>query len=1454
MEQLASQNQHTFDPYVQTVKNNLCIEKPPAEYSDFMRIILDMFYKGNIKKKLEKDHLVTWLGKIREKIVARPESYRQKNVSAIIEVLQQVQHSYLEDLKHSLSDNKSLDHPFEIVDLKELSKKRARDPLRRLLNLFNEFEKLLMGVLEEGEQSFFRKQKGAGAGIPKYLQCLLSFVFVYGQEQNEWLARKFFSEAVLPNPKKQRSLLDGRIAFLAGEKTGPKKERIQLLETSHVLDDIDVTKTQFFFGDQEDTAYYRVIGIKELFCSLTMLVSLSIIFNDSEALDKVINDPNAVKNQIMKVLHPLWPYEPEKPARITQEKLQQFGLQKYWRVLEWGLSGSQGGEEPTIPINLSLEALVEPIDPRKTSPEQWLEYFSHHWEKIDLIINSPRDETLGELMDQEQKWLRYRLGQLLDGNRGLGHHSLADVLVSVPPLSTTVEPYWASLMKEQRAAVFTYAGMGKSQTLLYLAARWKKTHPDGEILVCSDSSDMTPWHWQKLDELLRSASTERPLLLIVDDLHHNTEITHKAIQEQGFIDNCYNTNTWWLAGYTCSAYAIDKKIEEEYQSIWVADEYKEQVPKWNEQWQEWKEYFNQWSQWVATISNGQYQPPHQSKLKALTTPWDFCTEIAGLREKTLDYFQDRPDEARIYWLLAALFLLHREKPVPLKELIYVLEANRMEYPEFIIPALDSTDPQGEARLITWIKKWGRSASEHPRFLPPLEDQFFEPDLIDFFHQKRALDLWDQIPDNIKPVKTLLDLLTNAYDGIAQVLELLEEDRHKSQKQIALSEIFTRLRVKNGKLIGIDLSNTGLIRFPKGIGNVRDLTELHLSGNQFQTVDLRPLSRCLSLQIFDLSQNQLQTVDLSPLAPCLSLQTLNLDQNQLQTVDLTPLAPYPNLQTLSLSQNQLQTVDLRPLAQCPNLQTLSLSQNQLQTVDLRPLAQCPNLQTLNLFRNRLQVVDLTPVAQCSKLQTLSLGQNRLQTVDLQPLAQCSKFQTLNLEHNQLQMVDLSSLAQCPKLEELSLLNNQLQLVNLQFLASCPSLRKLNLGQNQLEMVDLTPLVQCPNLQELYLFDNQLKTVDLTPVAQCPKLQTLGLSQNQLEKVDLTSVAQCPNLQELNLGQNLLKRVDLTPVIQCPNLEILNLGQNQLEKVDLTPLAECLSLQRFSLSQNQLEKVDLRPLAQCPNLQTLSLNTNQFQTVDLTPLAECLSLNTLNLGQNQLQTVDLTPLAECLSLHTLSLGQNQLQTVDLTPLAQCINLRRLNLSQNRFQTMDLTPLAQCLNLQILNLSQNRFQTVNLAPLTQCHSLQTLNLSQNRLKTVNLRPLGQCSKLQTVYLFDNRLQSVNLTPLARCPKFQTLNLSQNNLQAVSLRPLAQCPNLQALYLSRNQLQVIDLTPLALCFRLKTLDFRNNTLKSVDLTPLVGCSNLNTLNFDSELKLEINVKAPAIQKLIEDKIITPI
>ncbi|MFX0064851.1 MAG: leucine-rich repeat domain-containing protein [Candidatus Hermodarchaeota archaeon] len=1438
MEQLASQNQLTLDPYIQAVRANLCIETPPTEYTHFMRIILDMFYKGNIKKKLEKEHFVTWLGRMREKIVARPESYRSKHVSEITEVLQKVQHSYLEDLREALSKDKSLDNPFEIVDLKELSKKRARDPLRRLLNLFNEFEKLLLGVLEEGEQSFFRKQKGAGAGVPKYLQCLLAFIFVYGQQQNEWLARKFFSEVILPNPKKQRTLLDGRIAYLAGEKSGSKKERLQLLETSHVLDDVDVTKTQFFFGDQEDTAYYRLIGIKELFCSLTMLISLSIIFNDSEVLDKVINDPDAVKNQIREILRPLWPYEPEKPPRITQEELQQYGLQKYWRVLEWELPGSQEGEGPFVPTKLSLEALVKPIDPQKSSPEQWFEYFRQHWEKIDL-------------KPKEQKWVADRLEPLFDGNRGLKHHSLADVLVAVPPLSTIIEPYWSSLMKEQRAAVFTYAGMGKSQALLYLGARWKQTHPNGEILVCSNSSNMTPWHWQKLEELLGSSYKERPLLVIVDDLHHNTETTHKAIQEQGFIDNCYNTNTWWLAGYTCSAYAIDKKIEEEYQSIWIADEYQDQLPKWKDQWQEWKDYFNEWSRWVTTISNGRYQPPHTSELKALTTPWGFCNVIAGLQERTLDYFQDRPDEARVYWLLAALFLLHGEKPVPLKELIYVLEANRMEYPEFIIPALNTTDPNGEPRLTTWLRDWERSDGKNPRLLPPREDQLFEPEFIDFFHQKRALELWDQVPDNIKPVETLLDLLANAYNGITQVIELLEEDRHKDQKQIALSEIYTRLRVKNGKLIGINLSNTGLRKFPKGIGNLRDLTELNLSGNYFQEVDLRPLAQCLSLQRFDLSQNQLQTVDLSPLAPCLSLQTLNLDQNQLQTVDLTPLAPYPNLQTLSLSQNQLQTVDLRPLAQCPNLQILNLGQNQLQTVDLRPLAQCPNLQTLYLFRNRLQMVDLTPLAQCPSFLTLSLSQNRLQAVDLHPLAQCPKFQTLNLEHNQLQALDLTPLAQCPKLQELYLLNNQLQLVNLQFLVSCPSLRRLSLGQNQLEMVDLTPLAQCPNLQELFLFDNRLQAVDLTPLAQCPKLLTLGLSQNQLQTVDLTALAQCPNLQILNLGQNQLKTVDLTPVVQCHNLQILNLGQNQLEKVDLRPLTSCLNLERLSLSQNQLKTVDLQPLAQCLSLQILNLNTNQFQTVDLTPLAQCLSLHTFNLGQNQLQTVDLTPLAQCLNLHTLIVGQNQLQTINLTPLAQCLSLRRLNLSQNRFQIMELMPLAQCLNLQTLNLSQNRFQTVNLGPLAQCRSLQTLNLSQNRLKAVNLRPLAQCLKLQTIYLFDNRLQAVNLTPLARCPKFQTLNLSQNNLQAVSLRPLAQCPNLQTLNLSRNQLQVVDLTPLALCSRLKTLDFRFNSFKSVDLTPLVGCSSLEDLVFDSELKLEIKVKAPAILKMIEDKTI---
>lgn len=105
-----------------------------------------------------------------------------------------------------------------------------------------------------------------------------------------------------------------------------------------------------------------------------------------------------------------------------------------------------------------------------------------------------------------------------------------------------------------------------------------------------------------------------------------------------------------------------------------------------------------------------------------------------------------------------------------------------------------------------------------------------------------------------------------------------------------------------------VTRTGIERKIRLKNNV---TEIDLSNQGIESIDLSPLSSCKDLRKLILKNNSLKSIDLSPLSSCSSLNLLDLGNNQMRSVDLSPLRNCTQLETLYIYWNYLKQETVIP---------------------------------------------------------------------------------------------------------------------------------------------------------------------------------------------------------------------------------------------------------------------------------------------------------------------------------------------------------------------------------------------------------------------------------------------------------------------------------------------------------------------------------------------------------------
>ena len=208
----------------------------------------------------------------------------------------------------------------------------------------------------------------------------------------------------------------------------------------------------------------------------------------------------------------------------------------------------------------------------------------------------------------------------------------------------------------------------------------------------------------------------------------------------------------------------------------------------------------------------------------------------------------------------------------------------------------------------------------------------------------------------------------------KILQELEEEIGEKLEETPFNKLIlgrSRYSIDSaGKIIGLNLTQVRLTRFPKAIARLKNLQQLFFYKNQL--TNLPPeIAELKNLQTLYLPGNQLRNLP-PEITQLTDLQELYLSDNQLISFPENT-GNLKNLQALDLSENRL--TNLPPeIGKLKNLQTLKLSVNQL-TYLPPEISGLRNLRTLDLDNNRLKNLP-GEITELKDLQRLDAGKNQL----------------------------------------------------------------------------------------------------------------------------------------------------------------------------------------------------------------------------------------------------------------------------------------------------------------------------------------------------------------------------------------------------------------------------------------------------------------------------------------------
>ncbi|XP_067892453.1 volume-regulated anion channel subunit LRRC8B-like [Heterodontus francisci] len=346
----------------------------------------------------------------------------------------------------------------------------------------------------------------------------------------------------------------------------------------------------------------------------------------------------------------------------------------------------------------------------------------------------------------------------------------------------------------------------------------------------------------------------------------------------------------------------------------------------------------------------------------------------------------------------------------------------------------------------------------------------------------SLFMLSGLPDAVFELKELevlkLDLITEAkfQTAMSQLTNLKELHLYHTpttvdpQAMNCLSENLQTLHIKF----------TDMDKAPRWIFNLKNLTELHLTGNlkmeKNHFVSLNGLENLKNLKVLYL-KNSLPHIPAVVTGTGLLLNKLSIDNEGTKLTVFNTLKNMINLTNLELHNCDLERIP-HSIFSLYNLREIDLKGNRLKTIEeIISFQHLKWLSCLKLWHNAIAYIPVQ-IGTLENLEQLYLNNNRIETIPSQ-LFLCHKLRYLDLSNNHLTTIG----------DEISDLKNLIY---------------LNVSNNNLEALP-NGLFQCKNLRTLLVAKNSL-TVLSSQVGDLENLAHLELTGNQFESLP-EELSQC-----------------------------------------------------------------------------------------------------------------------------------------------------------------------------------------------------------------------------------------------------------------------------------------------------------------------------------------------------------
>ncbi|XP_078075039.1 volume-regulated anion channel subunit LRRC8B-like [Mustelus asterias] len=337
----------------------------------------------------------------------------------------------------------------------------------------------------------------------------------------------------------------------------------------------------------------------------------------------------------------------------------------------------------------------------------------------------------------------------------------------------------------------------------------------------------------------------------------------------------------------------------------------------------------------------------------------------------------------------------------------------------------------------------------------------------------SLFMLSGLPDAVFELKELevlkLELLTEAkfQTAMSQLTNLKELHLYHTPTTVdqqALNCLSENLQILHIKFTDMD-------KAPRWIFNLKNLTELHLTGNikmeKNHFVSLSGLENLKNLKVLYM-KNSLPHIPAVVTGSGLLLNKLSIDNEGTKLTVFNTLKNMINLTNLELLNCDLERIP-HSIFSLYNLREIDLKGNRLKTIEeIISFQHLKWLSCLKLWHNAIAYIPVQ-IGTLSNLEQLYLNHNRIETVPSQ-LFLCHKLRYLDISNNYLTFFG-DEISDLKHLQYLNVSNNNLESLP-NGLFQCHNLRTLLVGKNSL--IVLSPLVgELENLAHLELTGNQFE---------------------------------------------------------------------------------------------------------------------------------------------------------------------------------------------------------------------------------------------------------------------------------------------------------------------------------------------------------------------------------------------